>query len=95
MATENFEDKLFRGRLPETKEKFPGVNDYQTPTYTWPENHSWCLYSDYDLEFTLLGGPQSLIATMLTDQVVEAIEVFEDTRVDYWADHTNIKCSDR
>lgn len=91
MATEDYQDKLFRGRLHDLLASFPGIQPYQTPTYCWPDDQSWCLCSDYDLEFTLIGGSRALISKLLTNSFVEAIEVLESTRVDYRADQTNVR----
>ncbi|WP_404448479.1 hypothetical protein LG307_04325 [Sutcliffiella horikoshii] len=30
-----------------------------SPTYWWPEDRSWCLSTDYDLDFTIFGGSKS------------------------------------
>lgn len=75
---------LFKGSLSQlhtvVRDRYP-----RTPEYWWPEDHSWCLCSDYDLTFTVMGGPRALIEKILNDDFLEAIEVTRDTRIDYKA----------
>ena len=50
---------LFCGALGELT-KFLADGKYQlTPEYWWPANHSWCVCSDYDLDFTFVGGSRN------------------------------------
>jgi hypothetical protein len=93
MTTDDLEPRLFIGTLGEAKGAFAGVRDYQRPTYWWAADQSWCLCSDYDLSFTLFGGPQAAVDAMLQDQIIEAIEISEATQLGYWADRTNIKAT--
>jgi len=53
-----------------------------SPEYWWPPNQTWCVCSDYDLKFTVVGGSRKLIAGLLLSQVVECLEVMESTRID-------------
>jgi hypothetical protein len=62
----------------ETRRKF-------TPEYWWPEDRSWCVCSDYDLTFTIVGGSKQLIDSILTNADLESIRVTADARVDYRA----------
>ena len=50
--------------------------------YWWPCDRSWCVCSDYDLKFTIVGGPRTLISGLLRHGVLECIEVTPQTRVD-------------
>ncbi len=79
---------LFRGKLTEVLEviRAAGGADSLSPTYWWPADHRWCLYSDYDLPFTLIGGPQSLIETLVRDPELECVAVRASTRIDWQAD---------
>jgi len=56
-----------------------------TPEYWWPTDHRWCLCSDYDLMFTLVGGSRDLISAMLKNAILEALEVTPQTRIDDYA----------
>jgi hypothetical protein len=58
------------------------VND-SPPEYWWPESRSWCVCSDYDLSFTIVGGPQNFIDQILASNVLEAVTVSHHTRIDY------------
>lgn len=50
------------------------VNDKrQTANLWWPQHHGWCVASEIDLPWTYLGGPESLIETVLADTRLEAM----------------------
>jgi hypothetical protein len=53
------------------------------PEYWWPRDHSWCVCSDYDLTFTLIGSSNEVCQKLLEDDVLECIEVISETRIDY------------
>ena len=78
------EDKprLFQGKLPELS-AFLQSGRYQfAPEYWWPASRAWCVCSDYDLQFTVIGGSRDLISILLTNSVLECIEVAPQTRID-------------
>jgi|GEM_PF-1733744 hypothetical protein len=71
---------LFDGHLDEIKQL---AEPYHfTPEYWWPANQSWCLCSDYDLDFTIIGGDAQLVEALLRNEVLESIEVTSNTRID-------------
>lgn len=73
---------LFRGVLDELP-AFLNDRRYQfTPEYWWPADHGWCLCSDYDLTFTIVGGSKELIATVLKNGNLETLQVTPQTRID-------------
>ena len=74
---------LFSGRLDEVMGFFLGGRFQFTPEYWWPVDRSWCVCTDYDLEFTIVGGPSALIDALLRSEILECIEVSADLRVDY------------
>ena len=50
------------------------VNDKRrTANLWWPQHHGWCVASEIDLQWTYLGGPESLIETVLADPRLEAM----------------------
>jgi hypothetical protein len=70
----------------EQLQRFLKETDRQfTPEYWWPEDRSWCVCSDYDLCFTIVGGSKQLVDCILTNADLESIKVTPDTRVDYRA----------
>jgi hypothetical protein len=76
---------LFRGVLDELG-SFLAAGKYQfTPEYWWPANRRWCLCSDYDLTFTIVGGSTELISRLLNSSTLEALEVTPRTRIDNYA----------
>lgn len=81
--TESRKPQLFRGTL-------DGVSDFQKENrlgfeYWWPSSRSWCVCSDYDLKFTIIGGPTELISAFVLDDFLECIEVTPSTRIDPFA----------
>jgi hypothetical protein len=60
-----------------------------TPEYWWPEDFSWCVCTDYDLTFTLVGCSRATADDILADAVLETIETRPEHRVDYRADRVN------
>lgn len=76
---------LFQGDLEEV-ETFLNDSAYQfTPEYWWPADRNWCLCTDYDLTFTIVGGSEELISNFLNDNFLECIEVMPSTRIDDYA----------
>lgn len=90
LATKDWKsDKLFKGNLDEVLSFYSHPNLRFSPTYWWVEDKSWCLCTDHDLDFTLIGGNRELINKFLQDDFLECIEVDLTTRVDYKADENN------
>jgi len=80
VATE--QELLFTGSLDEVTPFFIGGGFQFTPEYWWPSDRCWCVCSNYDLDFTLVGGPANLIDRLLRSDVLECIEVAPETRAD-------------
>ena len=75
--------QLFRGTL-------DAVCEFQKERhlcfeYWWPSDQSWCVCSDYDLPFTIIGGRPNLVSALLQDKVLECIQVTPQTRIDVFA----------
>lgn len=75
---------LFEGKIEEASEIPTGTN-WKTPEYWWPISHKWCVCSDYDLSYTIVGGSMRVIAEIIDSSLLEAIEVTPDVRIDYLA----------
>ncbi|MDZ5712636.1 hypothetical protein [Jeotgalibacillus haloalkalitolerans] len=86
LKTADYEDKLFEGRLIDIKQLLTMEEVNENPSYFWPEDRSWCFYSDIDLDFTLVGGSREMIDALMADTWLECIETDADTRVDNQAD---------
>jgi hypothetical protein len=76
---------FFCGHLDELSTFLTDGKYQNTPEYWWPADHSWCLCSEYDLMFTLVGGSKELISAVLKDTTLEALEVTPQTRIDNYA----------
>ncbi|MCR6485191.1 hypothetical protein M8542_20385 [Amycolatopsis sp. OK19-0408] len=46
-----------------------------SPSNLWPDDHSWCLGTDYDLWGTKVVGPPALIEALLDDPELEAVRL--------------------
>jgi len=76
---------LFVGALDEIV-SFLKDNEYQlSPEYLWSSGKNWCLCSDYDLNFTVVGGPQELISSVSGSSTLEVMQVNQLTRIDSYA----------
>jgi hypothetical protein len=77
--------RLFQGALNEAAD-FIESGGYQfSPEYWWPANRSWCVCSDYDLMFTVVGGSRNLISALLMSDALECVEATTQTRIDSFA----------
>jgi hypothetical protein len=72
--------QLFKGALSEVC-GFPKGKAFAFE-YWWPPDHNWCVCSDYDLAFTVVGGCQRLTSALLASNVLECVEVGQQTRID-------------
>lgn len=71
---------LFQGSLSELA---AFLEPYRfTFEYWWPSDRRWCVCTDYDLMFTLVGGSKHLISRLLASGVLETLEVTPQTRID-------------
>jgi hypothetical protein len=50
-----------------------------SPTYWWPPDRIWCVATDWDLCFTMVGGPDSTIRRLLAQPEIEGFEVGPDS----------------
>ncbi|MFO1443645.1 hypothetical protein KDN24_10555 [Bacillus sp. Bva_UNVM-123] len=44
-------------------------------TYWWNQSKTWCLYTDYDLDYSIVGGKKEVIESLLSDDSLECIEI--------------------
>ncbi len=78
---------LFRGSLdPALAEK---AFQCRSPTYWWPADRSWCIYTDIDGMDTLIGGSAACIEAVLNHPELEALPITLDARVDCGGDALN------
>lgn len=50
-----------------------------SPTYWWPSDRAWCVATDWDLCFTMVGGTATTIRRLLAEPEVEGFEVRADS----------------
>ena len=64
----NREYLLMRGPLTEAKKigySFSGRFDFESPNLLWPSDRSWLMVTDIQFDFTLVGGSEKLIQSIL------------------------------
>jgi hypothetical protein len=61
----------------------------QSPSIFWPEDRSWCVATEIDLDSTYVGGSPNLVEALLKDSRFEAWPAQLDNRVDAGGDEIN------
>jgi hypothetical protein len=61
----------------------------EAPTIWWPEDRSWCVGSNMDIDSTIVGGTTRLIEEILADPRLEALRVEPDDSLMYDGDRIN------
>ena len=90
IATTNYEsDLLYRGRLKSVFDTYQLDDISSTPTYWWPIDQTWLVCTDWDLPFTLIGGSEKLISTIMSNHELECLPVAPTNRIDYKSDTIN------
>jgi hypothetical protein len=80
---------LYSGDLNELTAFLTKPNFGGTPECWWAEDRSWCVYTDWDLTFTLIGGSRTLVEACVAHPMLECIAVKPETRIDFRADKLN------
>ena len=61
----------------------------QSPSLSWPDDHSWCVATDIDFDSTLVAGSVELIAAVLAHPGLEAWPVTAEDLLTFDADLIN------
>jgi hypothetical protein len=86
-----FAPQLYRG-LSRDLLAFEGMAEVNaTPEYWWPEDRAWCVHTDWDSAFTLIGGPEAAVEELGRHPEIESLRVKAESRVDAEADEINIE----
>lgn len=59
------------------------------PQLVWPADSAWCIASEIDFDFTLVGGTRAAIAAVLDSPLLETYEVQPDDDVSWDGDVVN------
>lgn len=59
------------------------------PNVTWPEDHSWFIFSEIDFDSTLVGCSSAMAARILADRDLEAMEVGPNSDLTCYGDTIN------
>lgn len=84
---------LFRGPLAACgwdEWEHDGVGHWrQPPNLIWPEDRSWCVATEIDFPFTLVGGSRALVDAIVAEPGFEAFEVPADADMSCGGDTLN------
>jgi hypothetical protein len=83
------EEPMYRGHLVELPDAPAAQLDLRSPNYVWPLDRTWCICTDYDLCFTVIGGTDEVTSALMAETELEVLEIDSNTRVDYRADDRN------
>jgi hypothetical protein len=78
---------LFRGNL--NPDPAGRTFHFMPPTYWWPADRAWCIYTDIDAMDTLIGGSAACIEAVLNHPELEALPIGIDARLDCDGDAIN------
>ncbi len=62
----------------------------QSPNLWWPDDHAWIVATEIDYAWTYVGGSQTLIDTVVSDDLLEAMPVHLDDSPFWTGDTVNV-----
>jgi hypothetical protein len=62
---------------------------YRSPSLWWPDDRSWCVASDVDVQTTYIGASADCVARLLADDELEALPITASQSVRIDADTIN------
>ncbi len=72
-AIDTYEETIFKGLIDELP-KTVDIGLAGTPNTVWTDSKEWYLYTNYDADYTLIGGTEKLIDEIISSEIVEALE---------------------
>jgi hypothetical protein len=70
-------------------EEATSFDEFVGPEIWWPDDRAWCVGSDVDLAASYVGGSAQCIEALLASEILEALPVSSEDRVDINADEIN------
>jgi len=61
----------------------------QSPSIVWPADRAWTWVTEIDYDSTIVGGSAELVAAIVADPRLEALEIPEGTALTYGSDEVN------
>lgn len=80
---------LFRGPLEAVPAFATAGTPWVAPNLWWPDDRSWCVATDIDLDSTYVGGTRECIDALLSGPALEVFPSQIDDRIDVGADELN------
>lgn len=88
---QNLNDPIFyKGRLADVTSCKRDLGTHCYPERWWPQDGSWCLFTDHDLSYTLVGGSAEVVNALSARNSLECVEVSAETRTRYAVDTDNL-----
>jgi hypothetical protein len=72
-AIDTYEETIFKGLVNELP-KTVDIGLAGTPNTVRPDSKEWYLYTNYDADYSLIGGTNELINEILSSEIIEALE---------------------
>jgi hypothetical protein len=88
-SPDGYAPRLYKGSLTNVRCFLELDQECASPEYWWPEDRQWCIHTDWDLSFTVVGGSQAMVDTIASNPLLETLPVGPRSRVDYQADQVN------
>jgi hypothetical protein len=79
IATRSIEALLYSGGLDEVLSTFQIERAHGTPSYWWPEDRTWCVCTDWDLTYTIVGGSSDLAWAIDGDAILESVRLSRES----------------
>lgn len=80
---------LFRGPLEAVPAFASAGMPWEAPNLWWPDDRSWCVATDIDLDSTYVGGTRACIDALMSDPALEVFPSRIEDRIDVGADEIN------
>ena len=74
-------EHLYKGEISKLIDLYKSLPWETSPSYIWSDKKDWCLNTDYDLTFTVIGCNDALAEKLLSSEVLETIEVSTNSNV--------------
>ncbi|MEN2436819.1 hypothetical protein AAH994_15505, partial [Weeksellaceae bacterium A-14] len=76
LATNNWEeDKMFKGKITELIKLIENEETVRTPSLIYSTEKNWALNSDYDLQFSIIGGNKEFINELIEKNPKEIYQI--------------------
>ena len=75
----------------EVAERWRAAGSLRSPNLWWPDDRTWCVASEIDLDSTLVAGPAALVAELVGHPDLEAFDVAPGDSLQIDGDRVNMR----